>query len=231
VTTVLDDGRSLTAADQYFTYKIGQHDELWISVEVAGEHEFSGALEVDWVGEVRIPVTDTTVYLDGHTLAQAESAIAAALAPYYNVVPDVTVELERSRSRFFWAVGSTTIQGRFEMGLKEVRLRDALMAAGFGIDPMEMSKDYAQVAVITPDVEKPTYVVVDAGGVMFGDLRDNVRIKPGDIIYVPNTFYANMNTVLENVFMQAENAGDIYYLLKYLEDGRFEEDDGEGLTF
>jgi len=222
--TVLDDGRSLRPQDEYFTYKIGEHDKLSVSVEVAGQLEYAGSLEVDWTGRVKIPTTDTVIRVSGHTQQQAESAVAEALAPYYKVTPDVTVELAESQSRRFWAVGNTTVQGSIAMGLKELRLRDALEKAGFKMNPVELNRAYGKMVVITPDVEKPTYVVVNARHVMFGELRDNIRIKPGDIIYVPSTLFANLNKIMNGVLQQAETSAELYRLLKDMEDGRYWED-------
>jgi protein involved in polysaccharide export with SLBB domain len=193
-----------------FTYKIGVNDKLEISI---AEHpEFSGPSKVNSDGTIELKTLDERIYLAGLTPPQAEARIWDVIMPYVVGKPRVKVDVAQSRSRFFIALGAVGRVGRYFIGLEDVTVRDALFAANLFSPGANKDK----IFIITPDERrKPSYVEVDAKSVLMGDLRQNVVLRPGDIVYVPTTVYFKINAVLDEIIGQTSKVqnieGDITY--------------------
>lgn len=193
-------------------FRLGVSDV--ITVQVANHPEFSGDMVVDGMGTVTLPTVFDKVRAEGVDLDQLSDMISERVARFTRTPPRVTVKVLEVRSRYFYALGALGFQGQVPMGTGEVKLRDALVRAGLFIDGQS---DTRRVMVITPDTEKPSYVVVNARDVLLGDLKNNVVIKPGDVVYVPNTPLHNFNRITDLVMRQINSIQDVDRAVTFIE--------------
>ncbi|MFW5798284.1 MAG: polysaccharide biosynthesis/export family protein, partial [Planctomycetota bacterium] len=193
-------------------FRLGVSDV--ITVQVANHPEFSGDMVVDGMGTVTLPTVFDKVRAEGVDLDQLSDMISERVARFTRTPPRVTVKVLEVRSRYFYALGALGFQGQVPMGTGQVKLRDALVRAGLFIDGQS---DTRRVMVITPDTEKPSYVVVNARDVLLGNLKNNVVIKPGDVVYVPNTPLHNFNRITDLVMRQINSIQDVDRAVTFIE--------------
>ncbi|MBI4577482.1 MAG: polysaccharide biosynthesis/export family protein [Planctomycetes bacterium] len=177
-------------------YRFGPRDQ--VEVRVRDHDEFGGEFEVERDGALLIPVIDRRLHVSGMTEPQVEEAVSRAVAAYVVGEPAVRVRLRGARSKFFYAFGAVAAQGRHPMSDEVLDLRDAILAVG----NFAPSAAVRRVHLIRPDPEEPTYVVVDGRELLLGLTGLNVALEPGDIIYVPTTYYSLVNEVLGTVLGQ-----------------------------
>jgi len=191
-------------------YRINVRDRLQIAID---EHpEFSGDVQVQQDGSVRVPNTDDWVTVAGLTAAQAERAIANAISPYIKGKPRVRITVVFGRGECYYVFGEVQNQGRFSMGLTPIRLSEAIFRANSTaltaveyrsyeaiireqteLGPRQsynLSK-YAvltQVSVITPHRSRPLRQVYNVKAALLeGKTGQDPVIQPGQIIIVPSS--------------------------------------------
>ncbi len=191
-------------------YRLNVRDKIYIAVE---EHpEFSGELQVQQDGSVRLPNTGDWITVAGLTSAQAEKAVANAVAPYIKGKPRVRLTVVFGRGECYYIFGEVQNQGRFSMGIKPIRLSEAIFRANStALTAMEyrsyeaivreqtelgprqnynLSK-YAvltQVSVITPHRSRPLRQVYNIKAALLeGKTGQDPVIQPGQIIIVPSS--------------------------------------------
>ena len=206
----------------YGPYKVGVRDILDIQVE--NHSELSGEFVVASDGTIALPYSGENLLLEGYALKETGARFAESVSPYTLAPPVVRAELISARSKFFYVLGAVNRTGRFAVGEKVVRLRDALVRAGlFNTNPW-FRPAARKVYGITPHEETPTYVVVNARDVLLGKLRDDVIVYPDDIVYVPTTTYFKINVLLDEIvrsvtYISAMGAADEYFEEDFPEGG------------
>lgn len=206
------DGSALDFEKRRKVFRLGIGDA--IGVKVANHPEFSGEMIVDGLGNIRIPTIHEKVHADGVDLDQLSDMVAEKVARFTRTPPRVSVQVLEVKSKYFYALGAVGFQGQIPMGVGDMRLRDALVRAGLFID---QRSDTHRVMVITPDVEEPTYVVVNARDVLLGKLRENVVVKPGDVVYVPNTAIFNWNRFTDQLIRQINSIQNVDRAVTFIE--------------
>lgn len=191
-------------------YTIGKKDV--ITVTVKRHSEFSGDFKVGNDGTITIRHLDKKVDAVGMYEDELAVVVAEKLSPYTKLYPEVKVKIKNPLSRFYYVFGAAGKKGKFYMGLNEVRILDAVIDAGFLSG--SASND---IHIITPDREEPTYAVVNMREIFLGKMKNNVKIKPGDIIYVPLSWYSEFNAIWGTVIGEINRgiAADAMY--RYLE--------------
>ncbi|MCX7935048.1 MAG: polysaccharide biosynthesis/export family protein [Planctomycetota bacterium] len=190
-------------------YRLNVRDKIHLAVE---DHpEFSGDLQVQQDGSVRLPNTDDWVSVAGLTTAEAEKALANAVAPYIKGKPRVRVTIVFGRGECYYIFGEVQNQGRFSMGLKPIRLSEAIFRANSTAltaveyrsyeaiirEQIELGprqnynhSKYAlltQVSVITPHRSRPLRQVYNVKAALLeGKTGQDPVIQPGQIIIVPS---------------------------------------------
>lgn len=174
-------------------YRIGMGDELVVSV--VGHQEFSGSHKVDSNGQIHVQYLGSPVEVSGLTKIDVGEKLQRLLRPYMTSDIYVDVTIHRATSKAIYIYGAVHVAGRYHLSDTLVTLQDALADQQlFGT-----AADLANVYVISPDPEKPTHVQVNARDLLLGLSRDNLVLKPGDIVYVPTTFYSKFTTTLRDV--------------------------------
>jgi polysaccharide export outer membrane protein len=145
--------------------------------------EWSGEFPIRPDGNIFVPgIGDFR--MQGLTRQTAAIALASHLEEYINN-PRVAVEIVRYASQVIYVLGEVERPGRYSTEGKSVTLRDAVILAGL---PRRFAAT-GRVYVISPSYTgKPYQKVVNLKRVLNrGELRQNVQLNPGDIVYVPQT--------------------------------------------
>lgn len=192
-------------------YRIGIGDELVVAV--VGHQEFSGNHVVDRNGQIHIQYLGSPVGMAGLTKVEAAEKLERLLRPYMTSDIYVDVTIHEATSKAIYVYGAVRNAGRYHLSDRLVTLQDALAEQQlFGT-----AADMAGVYVISPDPEQPTHVVVNARDLLLGLGRDNVVLKPGDIVYVPTTFYSKFTTTLREVLSLTSQGRSTDETVQFLE--------------
>jgi protein involved in polysaccharide export with SLBB domain len=216
---LLSDGSTRYLYDELMVYRVGGGDAL--SVTVLEHSEFDGPAGVDERGRMAVPGTDKVVEVTDLTLDEVTGRIAEILAPYVIGKPQVRVSLTSSASKYYYVLGGIGRPGVYSMGARTLTLREALAAAGFF---MEHRADKRRVGIITPDAEKPTYLIADGAAILMGEDKYNIIMKPGDIIFVQDRVIYDIDRFLYEMFIMTENVSTTDKAVKFWEkavDGEF----------
>jgi polysaccharide biosynthesis/export protein len=143
---------------------------------------------VDRSGRVHLPLVGD-VLVAGRTLSEAETMVQSSLARF-DRSPHVSINLVESRGRVVAVVGAVEHPGNIAL-VGDARLADVLASAGgarmpgpaptVGAEPVTQAGDLDGARVVRAGTPLP----IDFRRAMSGDLRHNVRVRPGDVIYVP----------------------------------------------
>jgi len=180
-------------------YRLGPEDEIEIRV---WDHDdltrktrvgLDGNISFPFVGEMRA---------QGLSLADLQKEIERRLGPKYIIDPRVSITVLEYKSRKFFVVGNVQKPGTYPL-TKPIRVVEAISQAG-GIASGTTSKPLSgAVAVIiraqpgekldqpkmpnkTPASQK---ITVSLSGALAGDPQQNLEIKNGDTVYIPNLVY------------------------------------------
>ncbi len=180
-------------------YRLGPEDEIEIRV---WDHEdltrktrvgLNGTISFPFVGEIKA---------QGLSLADLQREIEHRLGPKYIINPRVSINVLEYKSRKFFVVGNVQKPGTYPL-TKPIRVVEAISQAG-GIASGTTSKPLSgAVAVIIraqpgekldqpkmPDkIPSSQKITVSLSGALAGDPKQNLEIKNGDTVYIPNLIY------------------------------------------
>ena len=193
-------------------YVLGIDDIIELKIVEHPEH--STITIVDYRGELEVPELDVIVKVDGLEIDAAERAVQKAVSPYLVGPPPVRIRVRQVNSKFYYAFGAVGIPGRHRMGMSPLQLRDAVIRAGLF---QEYRSAVNRVCVIRPDKVKPTFVVVNVGRILKGDLKHNFKIRNGDVVYVPDTLLYKWDEFIDVMVRQIENIQTIDQAVQFIE--------------
>ena len=162
-------------------YTLGATDVVEIVVmrhpEVSGQFPINseGKIQYNFVGDVVI---------SGMTKEEAAKVIANRLAEYI-INPEVTIRIIGYNSKVIYVFGEVGAPGKVFMRGDTITVREALVQAGLPQLTGVLKKSW----LITPsDSGKVEKKLLDIYALMYqGDLRQNLVMKPGDVVWVPAT--------------------------------------------
>lgn len=109
----------------------------------------------------------------------------------YLIDPKVTADIIDYQSRFVYVFGEVRTPGKYPMKGNVITLRDTLIAAGLPIQGMASMRN---VRVIRPGYSEGNIRLADTVKLLReGELREDLELQPGDMVYVPPTFLTRMN--------------------------------------
>ena len=169
-------------------YTLGTGDVILISVR---DHtELSGRAIVRLNGDIVLPLVNDVVRVKGLTADEAAVKIREVLRRYVRD-PYVTVTIEEYKSKTFYVIdemGATP----YPITRANLTVRDALFVADWGDN-----KALGRVIVMKPNNLHPIIRKVNAFDIIYrGNLKDNISINDGDVIYVPLTIAAKVTKVI-----------------------------------
>ena len=130
------------------------------------------------------------------TKQQLEDKIKEVLTKYL-VAPEVSVTILEYGSKVFYILGEVASPGQFIMKSEGIALRDAIHLAGLPTINASLRK----CRLVTPTNNgKQKIQSVDLYALLYyGDLRQNIIIKPGDIFYVPTTLVSKAIRIMSPI--------------------------------
>ncbi len=182
--------------EPYF-YILGPEDVIQITVW--GHHELSGKVTVAPDGTIALPLTQDSIKIEGLTREKVTGELIRVMDKYVKH-PRVTVSIVGYNSKVYYVLGDVGRPGKFPMKKSVIKLREAIINAGLRRGPGG-SASLRRVHVITPDPEKPTCKVINASRILYkGKLKDNISLKPGDVVYVPRNVLDKTSDILRWIF-------------------------------
>ncbi|MFH1458689.1 MAG: polysaccharide biosynthesis/export family protein [Candidatus Omnitrophota bacterium] len=172
------------------TYTLGPDDV--VQIDVMRHSEFSGVYPIDQEGKLQYKfVGDMDV--NGMTKKQLEARIKGAVSVYLNS-PEVNVTVLEYRSKFIYVLGEVGAPGKYYMRAESIPIREAVFEAGLPTTAAAMRK----CRIITPTAKgKPKIKYVNLYEILYGgDLKRNISMKPGDVLYVPATVMAKIIRII-----------------------------------
>ena len=191
-----------TTVTEDVKYTLGPDDV--ISVEVRRHPEFTGQYTVNSEGKIEYKFVGD-ILVTGLTKLQLKDRIAEILAEYL-VAPEVDVTIVAYMSKVYYVVGDANRPGKFYMKGNAITVREALMEANLPTTAAAMRR----CRLITPNANgRNNYKDVDVYSLLYeGNLKQNLVMKPGDVLYVPATVIAKMIRVIQPVTsFTADTAG------------------------
>ncbi len=185
--------QATTSEDTELKYTLGPDDI--IQIDVLRHPEFSGAYPINSEGKIQYKfVGDITAA--GYTRKEFKDKLTKILATYI-VNPDVEVTIMEYRSKVYYVVGEVGRPGKYYMRADSILVREAVVEAGLPTLASAMRRS----KLITPDAKgKPKNKNIDMYSLLYeGNLKLNVEMKPGDVLYVPATMFAKIMRVISPV--------------------------------
>ncbi len=174
-------------------YTLGPDDVVEISV--MRHPEFSGIYPVNQEGKLQYKfVGDFEVA--GMTKLELEQKIKQIISNYV-ISPEVNVTVIEYKSKVFYVLGEVGLPGKFFMRSESIPVREAVFMAGLPAQTAAMRK----CQIITPDKSGHAKVKkVNLYYVLYsGNLKKNIDMKHGDVLYVPSTVMAKIIRVISPV--------------------------------
>ncbi|MFH1190866.1 MAG: polysaccharide biosynthesis/export family protein [Candidatus Omnitrophota bacterium] len=174
-------------------YTLGPDDV--IEILVMRHPEFSGTFPINSEGKIQYKFVGD---IDVKKLAkkQLEEKIVKILSSYL-LDPEVSVTIIEYRSKFVFVLGEVSQPGKYYIKSETITVRDAIVTSGLPTYAAAMRK----CSLITPDKSgKVKNKPVNIYNILYGgDLRKNIDMFPGDVLYVPSTVMAKIIRVISPV--------------------------------
>ena len=157
-------------------YVIGAGDVL--NINVWKEPSLSGTVKVRPDGFVTVPLVYEILVL-GMSTARLRKVLEDKYKEFA-VDPFITVRLETIASSEVFLVGQVSRPGAFPLNGNETLLQILTRAGGLTI-----FADRGNIRVVRRDRDKVTEYFADYDGIIKGDLKQDILLRPGDRIIVP----------------------------------------------
>lgn len=177
----------LGAAQDDQDYTIGPRDTL--RIEVFNQPDLGGRYTVETDGALSFPLIGR-IAAGGSTVGAFERALVDRLGAGYFRNPRVTVSVEAYNSQRVFIVGEVRDPGAYALA-GEMRLIELLALAGSatpaaaGEAVVVRSESGANRPVLPRDNRRAETLHVDLDALETGDLSQNVRLRDGDTVFVP----------------------------------------------
>jgi polysaccharide export outer membrane protein len=166
-------------AESDVVYHLGEGDK--ISLQVWNRPELSGKHTVGPDGQITIPLIGS-MRITPMTREEAAGKISKKLKPYYTD-PLVNLEIEEYQANRITILGRVLTPGTMHFD-RQPMLLDALARAGSL--PLVDKQTHLTRCAIFRGREK--IIWVDLNQLMrYGDLAYNIRLKPDDLVYIPDS--------------------------------------------
>ncbi|MEW6074711.1 MAG: polysaccharide biosynthesis/export family protein [Candidatus Omnitrophota bacterium] len=191
-------GLSSTAVDNLnnfdpLTYSLGPEDVVEITVmnhpEFSGKYAINldGILQYKFVGDIQVKDL---------TKKELEEKLKSIISAYV-INPSINVTVVEYKSKVIYVLGEVKQPGKYYMRSESIPIREAVVQAGLPLQSAAMRK----CRIITPDKNGRVKTrSVDLYAVLYGgNLKLNLEMRPGDVLYVPCTIMAKLFRVISPV--------------------------------
>jgi len=183
----------ITLSEEPVKYTLGVEDI--IAVDVRRHPEFSGTYPINSEGKIQYKFVGD-ISAAGLTKNELKEKLTKILSSYL-VEPAIDVTILEYRSKVFYVIGEVGRPGKYYMMADEIPVREAVVQAGLPL----LSASGGRTKLITPDASgKPVTKSIDLNKILYkGDLKGNLVMKPGDVLYVPATFLTKVMRTISPV--------------------------------
>ena len=170
-------------------YHLGPGDILFVNV--LGKPELSSVIppsskilgsRIDGEGFIRLPLMGT-MSVAGLTLKEVEARLTEKFRPYLEN-PSVVAEISEYKSQPVYLLGQFKVPGTYYMDRPLTLLQGLALGSGF-----DQTAELRNARLIRDRKILPVDIY---GALMEGDANQNVWLKPGDTIYVPDNHAQNV---------------------------------------
>jgi polysaccharide export outer membrane protein len=131
-----------------------------------------------------------SVYLSGLTISEATTLLTEKLGQYIKI-PGMTIMITSYGPRQIYVMGEVSKPGIYELRWDRMNIISALSSAG-GIGLRGHPKHVQVVRMVNNQIE--TKEINFKKLLQKGDLTQNLELRDGDLIYVPNSGRIDFNT-------------------------------------
>lgn len=174
-------------------YTLGPDDVL--QIDVMRHPEFSGTYPINMEGKLQYKFVGD-IDVNGLTKKELEEKIKSIISNFV-VSPEINVTILEYKSKVIYVLGEVGQPGRYYMRSENIPVREAVVQAGLPT----LSAAMRRCRLVTPDKNgKVRTKSVDLYAILYGgDLRRNIDMRPGDVLYVPATVMAKIIRVINPV--------------------------------
>jgi polysaccharide export outer membrane protein len=185
-----------------FDYIIGPEDDL--DIFVWRNKDLSKSVTVRPDGLISLPIIDD-VRAGGFTTKELDDVITRK----YRVLikdPQVTVAIKNYRSKRVVVVGEVAQPGVYPIP-GSLTVLEAITMAKYDKNRATLRS----VMVVRQENGKPAAKRLDLIKALRGqDLKDNIQLKSGDVVFVPSSFIAELNIFIDLFFGKTKPVLDFY---------------------
>lgn len=190
-------------APEMDAYTIMVDDEL--TVMVLGDPELSGPVRVLPDGTITVPGVGS-VYLLGMSLSEATEKVNRSLAEIVRF-PKTSIAVTKYGTRRIFLMGEVVIPGDHQHHRGMTALSAIAEAGGF----KESGKKSSVMILRRMGPDNAVAYRVDLRDALEGkSFEQDLPVKPFDIIYVPKTFIASVNILMDQYFRQLTPPFSLY---------------------
>lgn len=174
-------------------YTLGPNDA--VEITVMRHPEFSGVYPINEEGKLQYKFVGD-IDITGLTKFQLEQKIKEIISAFV-ISPEVNVTITEFRSKVIYVIGDVGTPGKYYIRSEAIPVREAVFQAGLPTPSAALRK----CQIITPDKSgKPKIRHVDLYSLLYiGNLKKNIDMHPGDVLYIPSTVMAKIIRVINPV--------------------------------
>lgn len=174
-------------------YTLGPDDV--VQIDVLRHPEFSGLYPVNLEGKIQYKFVGDIV-VTGLNKTQLEEKIKEIITNYV-INPEVNVTIVEFKSKVIFVLGEVGQPGKYIMRSDSISVRDAVVNAGLPT----LSAAMRRCRIITPAKNGRVKTrEIDIYAILYGgNLKYNIDMHPGDVLYVPATMMAKVMRVINPV--------------------------------
>lgn len=174
-------------------YTLGPDDV--IQIDVMRHTEFSAIYPVNMEGKIQYKFVGD-IDVTGLTKKELEQKIKAIISNFV-INPEVNITILEYKSKIIYVLGEVGRPGKYYMRSDSIPVREAVVEAGLPTLAAAMRR----CRLVTPDNNgRVKTKTVDLYSILYGgNLRYNLEMHPGDVLYVPATIMAKIFRVISPV--------------------------------
>lgn len=155
------------------------------------------------------------VKASGLTPTELQDKLADKLSKYVKEIPSVTVTVQEYNHYRIYVLGAVNKPGLYPFKGRMTALEAIALAGNYNQDRAALRR--VQVVRVTKDDPTVAQVItIDMNRVIRkGDVSQDVRLAPNDIVFVPSSVIASINAVINQIMPSVQT---IFYVEELLDD-------------
>jgi len=162
-------------------------------------------------GTVDLPWVKERVLCAGYTVPEVERTADRLYKELAEGQATVSVGLSKAQSRKFYVLGEVGSPGAYEITQPITALHALAMAGGYNRN----TADLTSVILISKNAQgKPFGRRLDLKRILdLGDMSSAILVKPYDVLFVPNTYIADVRLFMEQYVRTVSDVGSLVSIL------------------